>query len=462
MIVRFFKTGQSAGDSAVNYLLHPRDHKGELRAEQPEVLEGSPKLTIDLINSITRQYKYASGCLAFRASEQPDKVELRRILDRFKAVVAPGLSQDQFNCLFVLHREAPDLKTGQVGFHVHFVLPMTLLSGKAFNGKDLTGKRWNPHPPGQQTIETFSLFTDILNHEQGWARVTEKPLRVGIDSFWRKANQANFSQKAELLRREVSKAINSGVVNNRDELCQFLDQTLGLTITRQTDESVSVKFPGSAKAMRLKGAMFETHSDYATLRNAASQKTGTEMLSVPQYEQALQRLSQLLTERALYMQGARTRRQPHNTTTKKEPVYGRFTKRPQRGHSSGEAYERVSRLPNPKSGLERDMFSSSAGQRRYGDGGYNQANHAGPQEIAKPVQHVEHAYSSVAQRGRQRFQGGATSAVGSNIDQQIWALAVQLNECETGSSEAMSIVSQLNYLQVEREQQLNRARPKRG
>lgn len=87
--------------------LRLRDHSGELRAEQPEVLEGSPRLTIDLINGITRQHKYASGCLAFRTGEQPSKSELHTIIDKFKAVVAPGLAPDQFNSLFVLHREPP-------------------------------------------------------------------------------------------------------------------------------------------------------------------------------------------------------------------------------------------------------------------------------------------------------------------------------------------------------------------
>ena len=104
MIVRFFRTGQSSGEAPVNYLLRSHDHAGELRAERPEILEGNPKLTIRLINGVARQHKYASGCLAFRLGEQPSKAELHAIIDRFKAVVAPGLDPDQFNSLFVLHR----------------------------------------------------------------------------------------------------------------------------------------------------------------------------------------------------------------------------------------------------------------------------------------------------------------------------------------------------------------------
>ena len=71
MIVRFFKTGQSCGEAPVNYLLRLRDHAGELRPEQPEILEGTPRLTIALINGISRQHKYSSGCLAFRPGGNP-------------------------------------------------------------------------------------------------------------------------------------------------------------------------------------------------------------------------------------------------------------------------------------------------------------------------------------------------------------------------------------------------------
>ena len=122
MIVRFFNTGTGNGEAPVKYLLSTHSHDGQERAHKPELLEGSPPLTISVINGIQRKYKYASGCLAFRSTEQPTRAELLRILDQFKKVVAPGLEADQFNALFVLHREQPDKATGLEGFHVHFVL----------------------------------------------------------------------------------------------------------------------------------------------------------------------------------------------------------------------------------------------------------------------------------------------------------------------------------------------------
>ena len=112
MIVRFFNTGTSNGESAVSYLMRATDHAGNTRPEVPEILEGSTEETLAIINTIGRVHKFASGCLAFRPEEKPTKAQLFNILDQFKAVVAPGLAPEQFNALFVLHHEAPDPKTG--------------------------------------------------------------------------------------------------------------------------------------------------------------------------------------------------------------------------------------------------------------------------------------------------------------------------------------------------------------
>jgi len=301
-----------------------RDHAGNLRVEVPEVLSGTPQLTIDLINGITRKHKYSSGCLAFRPGEMPSRAELFKIIDRFKDVVAPGLSADQFNSLFVIHQEAPDSKTGVSGFHVHFVFPMTLLGGVNAKGKLMTGKRWNPHPPGQMTIEMLSLFTQLTNQENGWAQVTEKPLGVGMNSFWRKADVSNQKDKIEVLQLELKKAVKAGVVANRAALVRYMDETLGLAITRTTENTVSVKFPGSKKAVKLRGMLFEEQTDFLALR-AAPRHDSTEMLSAVDYRTAQQRLEELIGIRAKEIQGIGQPRRTHKntSTTRKERVYGR-------------------------------------------------------------------------------------------------------------------------------------------
>ena len=57
--------------------------------------------------------------------------------------------------------------------------------------------------------------------------------------------------------------------------------------------------------------------------------------------------------------------------------------------------------------------------------------------------------------------GGPITAPSGDIDQKIWSLAVQLNDCEVGSYESAAILGQLNVLQGERERMANTPKPKR-
>ena len=450
MIVRFFKTGQSHGEAPVNYLLRMRDHAGELRAEQPEVLEGSPRLTIDLINGIARKHKFASGCLAFRGAEQPSKAELHTIIDQFKAVVAPGLAPDQFNSLFVLHREPPDPKTGQSGFHVHFVMPMTILGGTTADGKDMTGRRWNPHPPGKKTIETMALFTKMVNHEHGWSQVVEKPGRVSVDSFWLKAGNTSNAERAELLRKELNKGIRSGQINSRDELCSYMDQLLGLTITRTGTDYVSVKFPSAAKAVRLQGAMFESATDYAALRAAMAQKQGGEVLSVSQYAHTTERLDTLLSERAHNLSGHRPANQPITIT--KEKKNGRNEKGPTQLDRRGAQPSGGHSISVTAHSLERDMFQAGAGKWGHADdGGSAQGAHR-PQKIDVPSQHSGHASHSLAGGQWRQLGRSPLPSYGQTINEQIRELGMQLLESEPWSAQAAAIMAQINALVGQREQ----------
>ncbi len=451
MIVRFFKTGLSNGEVPIKYLLRQHDHLGVLRPDSPEIIEGSPALTIQLINGISRRYKYASGCLAFRPEEQPNKTELQRIIDQFKAVVAPGLEPDQFNCLFVLHREAPDKKTGLSGLHVHFVLPMTILAGKTLSGKNFTGRRWNPHPPGKRTIETMALFNAITNHEHGWAQVSENPLRVGVDSYWLKAG--NGIKSAEVLRKEMNKLVRDGQINSRDELCQYLDQSLGMTITRKGNDYISVKFPNASRAIRLRGAMFESQADYADLR-AAAKSTAPATLSTPEYHQAKSRLFDLLRERSDELLGSTKFKNPITTTTK-ENIYGSaaIKTRFRRNNGSSTQHRRGNALHVPASGMERNMFPAGSEQWRHSHGGFSQESFGGSQKVDQPSQYAFHANSSNAEpRGRRGIGWYPPKNHGQTINEQIRELGMQLMEFEPWSPEATAIMAQINALVGQREQ----------
>ena len=468
MIVRFFNTGTSNGELAVRYLMRDTDHAGNTRPEAPEVLEGSPEETLAIINSIGRKHKFASGCLAFRPEEKPNKAELFNILDQFKAVVAPGLPPEQFNALFVLHHEAPDPKTGQSGFHVHFLLPMTLLGGVNTKGKRLAGKRWNPHPPGKQTIDVMSLFTQITNHEQGWQPVQEKPTRVGMDSLWRKATHLDQKRKIEILHTEVLKAIKGEQVHNRQELMTFMEDELGLTVTRASETTVSVKFPGTHKAVRLRGAAYEYSTDYKQITSQS--KADGEQHNI---DQAKDRLAELLRQRAQHITDT-----PTTTTKRKEQVYGkqsnnrRSTAGPEKAtprsglppHGASQHPHRTYQHPHVTSRLERNLLQTSGGQWSDSHGWNNPKNGKGPGDAPdQPQQAVplrQDARESGARAGRQWWGRPLTAFNPSaEIDEQIRALSIQLNDCPLGSLEAIAISDQLNALQGVKQSQYGAPSP---
>ena len=454
MIVRFFNTGTSNGEAPVRYLLSTTDHEGNTRPHASEILEGSPALTIDIINSIERKHKYASGCIAFRPNEQPTRQQLLGIVDAFKAVVAPGLSADQFNALFVLHQEQPDKKTGLAGFHVHFVLPMMILGGTNSAGKNLAGRRWNPHPPGKQTIETMSLFTQITNHEHSWKQVQERPQRLGLNSLWLKSPQYNQKQKAQMLHKEVLSAINIGGVKNKSDLIAFMEDTLGLTVTRANDKTVSVKFPGDAKAVKLRGAIYETGTN---LQHLASQ--GSPTLTLEQYAQAKDKLAGLLTVRAQHITHAlittrRTdthgKRRTTETATAQHHTHGRV----------GSPKWRATGLSVRTSGLERDLFSPRGGQWRHSHGQSHQADGQRTGNAQSQIQPTEHVRQSPSwgTNGRGRTGGGRkpiTSTgtainLAATLEEQIRALSIELDDCPLDSLEARAITDEINKLVGER------------
>lgn len=375
-------------------------------------------------------------------------------------MVAPGLDPDQFNSLFVLHRESPDRKTGLSGMHVHFVMPMTILAGTTLAGKDLTGRRWNPHPPGKQTIETMSLFAQVTNHEHGWAQVIERQLRVSVDSFWLKAGNTSNAKNAELLRKELSKAIKNGQINSRDELCSFMDQSLGLTITRAGTDYVSVKFPSGAKAVRLKGAMFDCHTDYATLRAATSPSHGTERLSVPAYQQAKSRLATLLSSRSDELIGTAIPKLPRTITTK-ENNYGTDEKRLRRNHDGRAQLGRSDALHVPARGLERDLFQESAGQWRHSNDGHAQKSDGRPQKADASGQHPVHTLGSHAAGQWEQLGWCTPSSFEQAINEEIATLRNHLNDCEAGSSQVAGLGAHMDALLRQRELQPNRPKVKR-
>jgi hypothetical protein len=457
MIVKFFKTGTSNAEPAIRYLLGERNHTGDERAFKPEILEGSAELTTNIINSISRQHKYCSGCLAFRENEKPTKEQLSKIIKNFKEVVAPGLEEEQFNSFFVIHRDKPNPSSGQQAFHIHFIFPMVLLGGVDRNGKELAGKRWNPHPPGKQTIQVMKLFTQITNHQHNWEQVHRNTSKFKVASPKINYSTLNRKQKTSVLQSELRHAIAQHHISNRDELLTFMEDGLGLTITRLSNTSISVKFAGDKQAIKLKGAMFEPHTNFKKL--ALQMPTS---LTTTEHKRAVEDLSELLAIKAHHLLGGRTEHIA-KTTIRKGNVYEREQRK--QNNSGGPKHHlqggTTSRCKNflliGKSGLVRNFFprceglwGHSVSRTIESIGGRSETiKDTAPSPI--PKNQINHDYAG----GTGRTGGGlrpSASGPTFNIEQKIWSLSLELGDCPVGSAEAMAIIHQLNVLQKQKEE----------
>jgi hypothetical protein len=232
LIVKFHSRGTGGGKGPVQYLLG-KDGQRDLA----KLLRGYPEQTAALIDSSLYAKKYTSGVLSFAESDLSDEVK-HQIMDSFVGALMPGLDSDQFDCLWVEHRDKNRLE-------LNFVIPNIELT---------SGKRLQPYydPADRKRVNAWKVLT---NAEHG--------LHDPDDP----ANQRSLTTANNLPRvhKEAAEAINqgvmalaeSGVIRNRDDVLKALNDA-GFEIARETKSSISIKNPvDGGKNIRLKGALYE-------------------------------------------------------------------------------------------------------------------------------------------------------------------------------------------------------------
>ena len=284
MMVRIFKTGTGNAKSAINYLMGNNDHTGKPRSVLPEWLHGSPSLFQLVSNGTTRKHKYVSGAISFRDSEQPDAAQIQKIMDAFKASFLPGLKDcDNYADAWIAHRDKGNLE-------LHFVVAGTEMQ---------TGRQLNIHPPGKRNIEHFQAFTQVMNHAMGYNQVVPDPLKVALSEFEAKSQAGKQSRRVKtLLAKELHSHIVSGKITDRDELITHLEDNYG-EVTRVGKDYISIRLPGSAKAKRLMGPLFQEGADYQQLVEQHKRAQQPQKLTAEEYTQAKATLERLTFDRAV-------------------------------------------------------------------------------------------------------------------------------------------------------------------
>ena len=245
MIVKFFKFGKGNSKSCIDYLLGAdRDR------EHARVLSGDVELTSAIIDSSRFTKKYTSGCLSFAEADLSDDAK-KQIITDYEACLFPGMSPDQYNILWIEHKDKGRLE-------LNFVIPNVELT---------TGKRLQPfYAPAD--IGRVDCFKKIVNHDYN-LHDPDDPENRQLSSV-----QLNEDGEIKLKSKAVGKpqtadeiantvdtlvmhAYLDGKIKDRDDTILFLTDELKLNVSRITKSSISITLPDRKRPIRLKGEMYE-------------------------------------------------------------------------------------------------------------------------------------------------------------------------------------------------------------
>lgn len=236
MLIKFFARGRGSGSGPVEYLTN-REAEGR-EDHAPEVLRGCPDSTIELIDSIDREWRYTSGVISFAREDAPTEAQQAQVMDEFEQTAFAGLEPDQYQILWVRHQHTSG---GRV--ELHFVTPRVELT---------TGKALNIAPPGWQKL--YDPLRDALNAENGWARPEDpdraRTLQIGTQEAVERL------QSREAIHGYVVTQIEAGAVYDRSSLLESL-QGAGLEINRQGKNYVTAQDSETGDKFRLKGTIYE-------------------------------------------------------------------------------------------------------------------------------------------------------------------------------------------------------------
>lgn len=235
MLVRFFDTGGGSGQDAVKYLTQKCNHDRTIRDPAPEIMRGNPELTLGIIESSSFEKNYTSGALSFEEKEV-DKSKLDAIIDSFeKDALFPGMKPEQYNVLWVLHRDKGRIE-------LHFIIP---------NKELTTGKRLLVYYHGVD-CKRIDQWKQIQNYKYELSSPDDLAKKRTISI----SNKLSSDRKEslEIIDRFISQKMREGTINNREDVIRCL-QEKDFEITRKGQDYITIRDKEGTR-MRLKGAYY--------------------------------------------------------------------------------------------------------------------------------------------------------------------------------------------------------------
>lgn len=254
MIVKFLPNkGGGTCKATMNYLL---GRKGD--REHAKVLQGDPKLTQQLADSLEFKHKYTVGVLSFEESDLDDR-QKREIMADFEKALLCGLEQDQYNICWIEHRDKGRLE-------LNFVIPKVELT---------TGKALNPYFDSVDR-KRVNAFKDHINAKYDLSDPNDPANRQPYTPNMRLPKDKKSLQEA--ITGFLMQKIGEGSLTDREGVLRALQSDLGLSVARITPNSISIKDPTNenGRNIRLKGEIyadnFRFSQDYSAENERASRE----------------------------------------------------------------------------------------------------------------------------------------------------------------------------------------------
>ncbi len=231
MIVKIHSRGAGSGSGPVDYLLGK-----DRQREQATVLRGDPERVCELIDSCDFARSYTSGVLSFQEPDIADS-EKSRLMDEWEQTLMTGLDRDQYNCLWVEHRDKGRLE-------LNFVIPNIELR---------SGKRLQPYfdRADRPRVNAWQTLTnDRLGLRDPNDPLNRRPMTQASDL------PRDKQQAAEKITAGLMNLMQQGKIRSRQDVVKQLE-LYGLSVARETKNSISIADPDGGKNIRLKGMIYE-------------------------------------------------------------------------------------------------------------------------------------------------------------------------------------------------------------
>lgn len=240
---------QGSGTGTIYYLL---DRK-RVENETAKILYGSKKEILDLINAMNFKDRVTFGVLSF---EERDIIEDQKaeIMKDFEKTLFPNLEREKnFKILWVEHTDKGRLE-------LNFVIPkIEIQSGKSLNVFYHKADQWG--------IEAFQQYTNL---KYGFSDPQDPAKKQTIQGTKKEKEKIRDLQKLDKI---IHKAVESGILSNRDEIIQWIKEN-GIIVNRVRKDRISVKFDPTERAKSLTGGIYDER--FSSIEKLAEIVAGTE------------------------------------------------------------------------------------------------------------------------------------------------------------------------------------------